>query len=250
MSEAPTYRTLIVDDETLARELMAAHLAKIPQLEVVGSCGSAIEALQVLQNDRVDVLFLDIRMPDLTGTELLKALPNAPLVVFTTAYSEYAIEGFNLNVVDYLLKPITFERFFQAVSKLLERLQSSDQPPMAEQSAEAPESTADALFVKADYKLVKVPFDDILFIEGMQKYVRFKLADQRVTSLMSLTKLEEILPPTRFFRVHKSYIVALDKIESVSGNRLLLSEGQEIPVSKTIRPELIKRLDQFGLLGS
>lgn len=239
MSELKTYRCLIVDDEVLAQELLESHVKKIREFHLVGKCLNALEAKQMLKNGDLDVMFLDIQMPEISGIDFLKTLDNPPLVVFTTAYSEYALEGYELNVVDYLLKPITFERFFQASSKVLDRLQAGT----LEESDDS-----EAIYVKSEYKIVKVKFADIKYVEGMQKYVRFHLPNKRVMTLMSLTSLESVLPKNDFMRVHKSYIVNLSKIESIDGNMLQLTDGGEVTVSKTQKHELLQRLDQFGLL--
>jgi DNA-binding LytR/AlgR family response regulator len=237
----PTYRCLIVDDETLAQELIELHIEKIPQFELVGKCHTAMEALGMLKASKVDILFLDIQMPDITGIEFLKSIPHPPATVLTTAYSEYALEGFDLNVIDYLLKPITFERFFKAANKLLDRLEKPTNA--ASDSTVLPE---ESIYIKTDGKLVKVDFKDILFIEGMQKYVKFHLPEKRLVTLMSLTKLEEILPADQFMRVHKSYIAGLNNVNSISGNKLEIN-GTEVPVSKLLRSEVIQRLDKHNL---
>lgn len=239
------YKCLIVDDETLAQELLENHITKIPELTLAGKCHTAIEAMSFLKQEKVDILFLDIEMPDLTGIEFLKSLSNPPLTVFTTAYSEYALEGFELEAVDYLLKPITFNRFFKTVTRLLKILAKDQTATVQFQSSKKEENRY--LFVKADGKAIKINFDDILYIESLQKYVRFFTTKGNIVTLMSLTKLEEILPSENFMRIHKSYIVNLSKITGIEGNRVHI-EAHTATISKTIKSELIQRLDKYNLL--
>ncbi|MDY8135925.1 LytR/AlgR family response regulator transcription factor [Aquimarina sp. 2201CG5-10] len=236
------YNCLIVDDETLAQELIENHLKKIPNVDIIAKCHTAMEALSVLNEQAVDIMFLDIQMPDLTGLELLKSLDKPPYTILTTAYSEYALESYELNVVDYLLKPIRFDRFFKAIGKALTLL--NDKTPANVQN----EETEDYIFVKSDYKAVKIRFNDIEYIESMQKYVKFYTKDKMVMSLMSLTSLNDILPSSKFFRSQKSYIVNLSKIESIDGNLLIMSSGAKIPVSKRLKGDLIHLIDPNQLL--
>lgn len=239
------YTCIIVDDEALAQDLIETHLKKIPNIEILAKCHTAMEAMTILNQQSVDIMFLDIEMPDLTGVEFLKALDKAPHTIFTTAYSEYAMEGYELNVVDYLLKPIRFDRFFKAITKVLELLKERESQ-VAEVTPD--KATAEYIFVKSDYKAVKIAFNDILYVESMQKYVKFHLRDKMVISLMSISSLKEILPPKRFFRCQKSFIINLDKIESIEGNQLVLSSKAKVPVSKNLRGELLKLVDQNGLI--
>jgi len=241
-----SYTCIIVDDETLAQDLIEVHLKKIPNVEVVAKCHTAMEALAVLNQQAVDLMFLDIEMPDLTGIEFLKALEKPPHTIFTTAYSEYALVGYELNVVDYLLKPVRFDRFFKAVSKALDLLQEKAPQAAAPQAEEA---KADYLFVKSDYKAVKVLYRDILYVESMQKYVRFHLKDKKpVVSLMSIGALIELLPASQFFRCQKSFIINLDEIESIDGNQVVLFSGNKVPVSKNLKSDLLKLIDHNGLI--
>ncbi len=241
-----SYSCIIVDDETLAQELIEAHLKKIPNVEVVAKCHTAMEALAVLNQQAVDIMFLDIEMPDLTGIDFLKALEKPPYTIFTTAYSEYALVGYELNVVDYLLKPVRFDRFFKAVSKALALLK--EKAP-AVVTPEGDEAKDDYLFVKSDYKAVKILYREILYVESMQKYVRFHLKDKKpVVSLMSISALMEFLPDSLFFRCQKSFIINLDKIGSIEGNQLVLFTGDKVPVSKNLKSELLKVVDRNGLI--
>lgn len=240
-----SYTCIIVDDETLAQDLVETHLQKIPNLEIVAKCHTAMEAMAVLNERTIDLMFLDIEMPDLTGIELLKALDKPPYTIFTTAYSEHALEGYELNVVDYLLKPVRFDRLFKAVSKVLALLKAKDS---GTDHVQTKETKDDYIFVKSEYKAVKVPFEDILYIESMQKYVKFHLTNKTVISLMSISALKEILPQNRFFRCQKSFIIHLDKIESIEGNQLVLTSKVKIPVSKNLKSELLTLVDKNGLI--
>ncbi len=241
-----TYTCLIVEDEILAQDLLKNYLSKIPGIELIGTCQTAMEALSFIKNESVDILLLDIQMPDLTGIELLRAIKQPPLTILITAYSEYALEGYEFNVVDYLLKPVKFDRFFQAIAKVLERL--NQKTPQKDAAIPDTDTAADYIFVKSDYKAIKVKFDDILYIEGMQKYVKFKCKDTQITTLLSLSKLEDILPTKDFLRIQKSFIANLNHIVGIEGNRLVMSNTDKIPMSKSIKPQLIELLDRNGLL--
>ncbi len=241
-----TYTCLIVEDEILAQDLLKNYLSKIPGIELIGTCQTAMEALSFIKNENVDILLLDIQMPDLTGIELLRAIKQPPLTILITAYSEYALEGYELNVVDYLLKPVKFDRFFQAIAKVLERL--NQKTPQKDAAIPDTDTAADYIFVKSDYKAIKVKFDEILYIEGMQKYVKFKCKDTQITTLLSLTKLEDILPTKDFLRIQKSFIANLNHIVGIEGNRLVMSNTDKIPMSKSIKSHLIELLDRNGLL--
>ncbi|WP_421794954.1 LytR/AlgR family response regulator transcription factor [Haliscomenobacter sp.] len=227
-------RTLLVDDEYLALNLLETYAQQVPDLEIVGKEKLPMKALERLQLGQVDLLFLDIQMPVLSGNNLLKTLQNPPLVVFTTAYTEYAIEAYDLNVVDYLLKPFPFERFLQAVQKA-KQLLNARQAGNPAQSSAAP----DFLSLKVDGKLVKVFVDDILYIEGLKEYVRFVCSgNRRYVTLESLRNLEELLPNQQFSRVHKSYIVAKSKVSALDGNMLEIGTVK-IPISRGKRDEVV-----------
>ncbi len=234
-------RCIIVDDEHLARKLLSTYLSKIPEIEVVGQAKNAMEALSLLEKEQVDLLFLDIQMPDLTGLELLRTLPKAPFVVFTTAYSTHAVEGFELDAVDYLVKPVSFERFVQAVNKVRERMKLA----AGQQLAPAPvEAEKDHFFVKVDYKLVKVMFEHIHYIEGMREYVAIHTPAKRLIVYQSMKNLADILASRQFFRIHKSYIVSLNHIESVYGNVVQIA-GKELPIGKSYKDAFMDRLEML-----
>ncbi|MCB9264628.1 MAG: response regulator transcription factor [Lewinellaceae bacterium] len=233
-------KTLLVDDEYLALNLLETFINKVPELEVVGKAKSPIKALEILNQQRVDLMFLDIQMPTLSGNSLLRTLKNPPLAIFTTAYSDYAVEAFGLNAVDYLLKPFSFERFLQGVNKAKEQLAHRgrflEKPELV-----LPKQSRDFFSIKVDGKVVKVHFDDILFIEGLKEYVRFVCRDARHVTLESLKNLEELLPPDNFLRVHKSYIVARNKVQSLNGNMLEIGEYR-IPISRSKREEVVQAI--------
>jgi len=239
-----TYNCIIVDDETLAQELIEVHLVKIPNVDIVAKCHTAMEAMSVISNNSIDIMFLDIEMPDITGIEFLKSLEKPPLTILTTAYSEYAIESYELNVIDYLLKPIRFDRFFKAIGKVLSLLKDTDNIVIVENNT----LKEDYIFVKSDYKAVKISFNELIYVESMQKYVKFHLKDKTIISLMSLTSLVEILPSSKFFRCQKSFIVNLTKIESIDGNLLLMNNGAKVSLSKNLKTELVKLIDKNNLL--
>lgn len=225
---------VIVEDEPLARNLLTEYVGKVPSLNLIEACSSPIAALEVLRNNSIDVLFLDVQMPELTGISLLKVLQKRPLVVLTTAYSEYALQGYELDVVDYLLKPITFERFLRAVAKVTQRLESAKSNTAAvDKSSPPPEQPF--VFIKDGTKLVKIVFDDILYVEGLKDYVTIHLSNnQKVVSLQRLKALEEQLPADKFIRVHNSFIVALKSIDVVHKNNIQIRNAQ-IPIGETYK---------------
>lgn len=227
------YRALIVDDEELARQLIASYLKRIPTIEVVGSCKNAVEALTILNRQPVDLLFLDIQMPGITGVEMIRTLVDPPVIILTTAYSEYALEGFELDVTDYLLKPFSFERFSRAINKAMVRLNNRNQPSPTIQA-----ESSNHLMVRADHKIHRIPYESILYIKSMQEYVAYYLTSGRIVALGSLKQLEGLLPPHQFLRVHKSYIIAINKVKSLEGNLLHL-EDQKIPVGASYRENVL-----------
>ncbi len=225
---------LVVDDELPALRLLSDYVQKIPELELTGTAEDAFSALEILHSQKVDLLFLDIQMPGLTGINMLKSLKNKPYVIFTTAYAKYALDGYDLDVVDYLLKPITFDRFLKAVNKVMELYKMKNRPEEGEQIS----TKKDHIFVKADYKLIKVFFNDILYIEGLSEYVIIHVPNKNIITLQSLKNLEEILPSDRFLRIHKSYIVSLPKISAIVGNSVEIA-GKKITIGKSYREKVI-----------
>lgn len=235
-------RTLIIDDEFPARKLLSEYVSKVPSLQLCGTCENAIKAMDVLQKEPIDLILTDIQMPDLSGLELVKSMAEKPLVIFTTAYTEYAIDSYELEAVDYLLKPISFPRFLQAINKVSDRMKAKrkDVP-----STEAPavKSDRDFFMVKADYKLYKIDFASLVYVEGQSEYVTFHMKDKRrITAYYSLKKLEEELPANEFMRIHKSYIVSLSNIESVEGNMITIC-GQKIAIGKNYKDTLLNALN-------
>ena len=243
-------RCIIVDDEKLARTLLETYIKKLPQLSLVQSCKSPLEALECLQSQPIDLMFLDIQMPDLTGIELLQSLPNKPIVIFTTAYAEFALEGYQLDVTDYLLKPFSFNRFVQGVTKATQQIElkkgGMTQAKVIDTPSEPMTVPKNHLIIKAEHKTFKVKFSDIVYIKSVGEYVTYYTQNttQKIMTLQSLRKLEsEILPPDQFIRIHRSYIVAIDQVQVLEGNELVI--GQErLPVGKTYREEVLKRI--FG----
>jgi DNA-binding LytR/AlgR family response regulator len=230
---------VIVEDEPLARNLLVEYVRKVPYLNLVDACASPIAALEVLRNNSVDLLFLDIQMPELTGLSLLKVLQKRPLVILTTAYSEYALQGYELDVVDYLLKPITFERFLRALDKVTQRLDGKKSP------VDKPAAPVEQpfVFVKDGTKLVKVVFDDILYVEGLKDYVTIHLKNQKIVSLQRLKTLEEQLPPDKFIRIHNSFIVALNAIDVVHKNNVQIREAM-LPIGETYKKSFKDFIEQ------
>lgn len=230
-------RTLLVDDEFLALNLLENFSQRIPDIHIVNRVKSPMDALHILQHQSIDLLFLDIQMPTLPGNQLLKSLPNPPVAIFTTAYSEYALEAFELNAVDYLLKPFSFDRFVQAINKARKHLN----PPTTIANYTSEASPKSFWTAKVDGKVVKIFFQDILFVEGLKEYVRVVTGTRKYVTLESLKNLETLLPPPAFVRVHKSYIVAKDRVHSLEGNLLHLGEHR-IPISRNRREEIMQQL--------
>lgn len=230
------YKCVIVDDEGLARGLIKNHLVQLDNFELIASCGSAIEASKILKEEKVDLLFLDIEMPVLKGTEFFKNLIHKPKVIFTTAHRDFALDGFDLNAVDYLLKPITFARFFKAIEKFLEQNQSS-----LNLLEHTEESKTDYIFVRKDRKRVKVFFDDILYIESIKDYIKIITHDDNLLIKESLKSFVEALDD-RFFRTHRSYIVNLDKITAYTKQDIEIGK-LEIPIGDSYKSSVSKILN-------
>lgn len=209
-------KCLVVDDEELARALLESYIAKLHFLELVGSAEGPVDAMNLMRETKVDILFLDIQMPEIKGTDFAKMIPPETRVIFTTAYSEYALDGYELNALDYLLKPITFERFLVAVNKIQSKNESLD-----------PENT---LTIKSGYDLYKVKYEDILYIKSDSEYVVYFTTDRKILSNQSLASLDKILPDDQFMRVHRSYIINRKKVTGLKGKELLI-DTNEIPVS-------------------
>ena len=227
-------RCLAIDDEPLALQQLVAYIHKVPFLELAAQCQSAIEARQFLENDTVDAIFCDINMPDLNGMDFVKSLAVPPLIVFTTAYSEYAVEGFRVNAVDYLLKPFGLQDFQRAANRLKDRMKTEDSEHAATIPATESGGSAIAnahLFLKTDYRVVKVNIPDIRYIEGMSEYLKVWVEGEAkpIITLLSMKKIEERLPDY-FMRIHRSYIINLNKIQEVNKNRVILDSETYLPV--------------------
>ncbi len=231
-------RCVAVDDEPLALEVIRRFVDKVPELDLIGAFSNPMEAMQCLRNEEVELLFLDIHMPDLTGWQLLESLPKPPMIIFTTAYSQYGADSYNVDAVDYLLKPIPFDRFLKAVNRALQK-QKSEQTTAKDQR----EDEASYLFVKSDTRFFKVDFQDILYVEGMRDYVAVYTGKQKILTLMSMTKMLEKLPAEQFMRVHKSFIVGVAHIEMVQNYRIRIA-GKEIPISNSYREAFQSFMDQ------
>lgn len=240
-------KCIAVDDEPLALDIIEDYISKVPFLELVKRTENAIEGLQLVQAGGIDLVFLDIQMPDLTGIQFLKIANNKASYILTTAYSQYALESYDLNVSDYLLKPIAFDRFYKAVEKV-HNLHKKDaeaavaSPVVSPPAVPAALPVQDFIFVKTEHKIQKIELDDILYIEGLKDYISIFTKAERVITLQNMKKMEETLPSSQFIRVHKSYIIALDKIESIERSRITIF-GKIIPIGDTYRDEFFKRIE-------
>jgi two-component system, LytTR family, response regulator len=232
---------LIVEDEPLARNLLTEYVKKVSFLNLVKACSNPMEALDVLRTNTIDILFLDIQMPEITGITLLKILQKKPMVILTTAYSEYALESYELDVVDYLLKPITFDRFLKAVDKASQRITTPAVHLAAEKSAV--ESSPDFVFVKDGTKLVKINLDDILYVEGLKDYVTIHTKTQKVVTLQRLKSLEMQLPADKFIRIHHSYIIALKAIDVIHKGEVQIGSAM-IPISDSYKKTFKDLIDK------
>ncbi len=240
---------IIVDDEPLALDVLETYIDKIPDLNLVTKCSNALEANAALKEHDIDLMFLDIQMPQLTGIDFLRTLAKPPKVIFTTAYANYAVEGFELNAVDYLLKPISLDRFMKSVNKAQEQisLENKDAAP-AVVSTEA--DGEDYIFVKADKKLIKVNYKDIVYIEGLKDYVIIRLNSSRIITLQTMKSLEQKLPASTFKRIHRSYIVNIQSIQAVQGNMVEVIEknqAKHLPIGKNYREELLEIINKNRL---
>lgn len=244
-------KCIAVDDEPLALDIIEDYVSKVPFLELVQRTENAIEALQLVQAGGIDLVFLDIQMPELTGIQFLKIANGKADYILTTAYSQYALESYDLNVSDYLLKPIAFDRFYKAVEKVHNRVKMTEPVPAPQPLvAPVPSSVAapiqDFIFVKTEHKIQKIELDDILYIEGLKDYISIYTKAERIITLQNMKKMEETLPKGQFIRVHKSYIISLDKIESIERSRISIC-GKIIPIGDTYRDEFFKHIDNKNI---
>lgn len=234
-------RCLAVDDEPLALQQLVTYIGKVPFLELTGKASNAVEAHAILQREAIDVMFCDINMPDLNGMDFVKSLAAPPLVVFTTAYADYAVEGFRVNAVDYLLKPFGLDEFRRAANRIQERLSNEAR----QQTSPALHADDDTLFVKSDYRVVRISISQIRYVEAMSEYLRIYLDGEPkpVITLLSMKKIEERLP-AHFMRIHRSYIVNLQKVQEVNKNRVILDADTLLPIGDMYREAFQQYLDQ------
>ncbi len=236
-------RCLVVDDEPLALDILEDYISKVPFLTLVKTTTSAIEGLSLVQSDAIDLVFLDVQMPELTGIQFLKIINGKCDVILTTAYSQYALDGYELDVVDYLLKPIAFDRFYKAAQKVLQNHSNGNTtPPEQAQTS----NSHDFIFVKTEHKIQKIYLDDILYIEGLKDYISIFTKTERIITLQNMKKMEESLPAKSFIRVHKSYIVAIGKIESIERSRIQIGE-KTIPIGDTYREYFFKQIEDKNI---
>jgi len=240
---------LIVDDEPPAREILKQHIAGVEALELAGTCSNAVEAVSFLKEHPVDLLLLDIQMPQLLGTNFIRTLKNPPKVIFTTAYRKYAVEGFELDAVDYLLKPISFERFLKAVNKVLQLNVSAARaiPTSATKEKQNGESNS-FLYFRAERKMVKIFFRDILFVEGLKDYIKIVTDTKPVVTKYVLSTLEEMLPADEFLRIHKSYIVAVNKIDSYNTDTIHIAK-HELPIGRLYKFDVNRVLNASSAIN-
>ena len=232
-------RTLAIDDEPLALQQLASYIRKIPFFELVGECQSALDAKKIMENDVIDAIFVDINMPDLNGMDFVRSLAAPPIVVFTTAYSDYAVDGYKVDAVDYLLKPFGLDDFQRAANKVKTRHELLHQGEVSQVDAD------DAMFLKTEHKVIRINVSDILYIEGMSEYLKIHLNGQPkpVIVLLSMKKIEERLPSTTFMRVHRSFIINLKKIQEVNKNRVIIDAETYIPIGDLYREQFNKYIE-------
>lgn len=235
-------RCLVVDDEPLALDILTDYIEKVPSLELVKATTSAFEALSIAQEQEVDLIFLDVQMPELTGIQFLKIIKGKCKVILTTAYSQYALDGYDLDVADYLLKPIAFDRFYKAVAKVQQHLQEKPTAIPERQSS----GVQDFIFVKTEHRIQKIYINDILYIEGLKDYISIFTPQERIITLQYMKKMEEALPVGIFARVHKSYIVAIPKIESIERGRIQIGE-KIIRIGDTYRDAFFNKIQDRNI---
>ncbi|ASZ11520.1 LytTR family DNA-binding domain-containing protein [Chitinophaga pendula] len=234
-------RCIAVDDELLALDIIVDYISKLPFLQLIHSGTDALEALQLVQNGQIDLVFLDIQMPQLSGLQFMKIIGNKARVILTTAYPQYALDGYEHNVVDYLLKPVAFDRFYKAVEKAMSAIQPGIVPSPAEKPATP--ILPDFIFVKTDSKMVKVMLADILYVEGLKDYLALQTTTDKIITLQNMKRMETILPYPAFMRVHKSYIVSLARIDTIERNRLFI-HNEVIPIGDTYRDAFFRQIEQ------
>ena len=230
-------QTIVVEDEPLAREGLLNYIKDVDFLEVKSVCEDALEANRVLAAESIDLMFLDVQMPRITGIDFLKSLKNPPMVIMTTAYPNFALQGYELDVLDYLVKPFPFDRFLKAANKARDYFELKN----GSASESATKAREDYFFVKCDYRYEKIHFNDVLYVEGMENYVVIHTAAQKYITLLRMKNLEEILPVAEFMRTHKSYIAAIKKISSIDGNEIIIG-GKRLPISREKKAEIMEKV--------
>ncbi len=233
---------IIVDDEPLARDIIENYVSRIDNLELIASCGDAVEAFNLIAKQNIDLIFLDIQMPEVTGIDFLKELTSPPKVIFTTAYSEYAVDAFNLEAIDYLLKPIAFSRFLKSIHKAFKQLTPIDALPS---NNDQETSYQDAfIYLKVEKKMQKVFLKDIQYIESLRNYIKIKTIDREITALKSISSIEDMLPAKKFLRVHRSFIIAIDFVNAFSPSEIDI-KGMKIPVGRNYKEVVKETLGYF-----
>ena len=238
-----TYSCIAIDDEAPALEKITRFIEKVPYLKLKSTFNNGLDALTYLKRNKTDILFMDIQMDDLTGLQVIELLDVKPVIILTTAYEQYALKGYELDVSDYLLKPYSFERFLKAVNKSMKVIEEKQATPV--NIAKEHEGNHDYIFVKTEYRIQKIFTDKILYIEGMKDYLKIVTSEEGIMTLMNFASILELLPASDFIRVHKSYIVALDKIESIERDRIIISKNR-IPIGETYRNTFFKIISNFG----
>ena len=245
MTKMEPLNCLIVDDEPPALDVLRTYLALVPGLRLVGECSHALDAFRFLQQEGVDLLFLDIQMPQLNGVDLIKSLKNPPPVIFTTAFREYAVEGFEHNAVDYLLKPFSFDRFLRAVDKVSSLRHEEVARPLSSATTAVRSEPGEFLYFRADRKMVKVYLDDILYIESLKDYVKIVTGQGQIVTKHSITSVEAMLPEKGFQRIHRSFVISLDQVSSYTTTHVELG-SRELPIGKLYKHEVEKALTRRG----
>ena len=238
MTEDHTINCLIVDDEVMAREIIASHLEKIPSINVVGQCKSALEAFSIVNKQQIDLLFLDINMPDIDGIAFAGSLPKHIKIIFTTAYREYAVEGFELRAVDYLLKPISFERLLKSISAFIERQKEINQPQVDSLEEN------NFMFVRSERRMIKVEYHHIIYIESYSDYLKIHLNDQTIVTRETISSIDGKLPQETFIRIHRSYIVSLSHLSSFTNEEVTIGT-KSLPISRSYKKSVLHRLESF-----
>jgi DNA-binding LytR/AlgR family response regulator len=233
----PRIQTIVVEDEPLAREGLLNYIKDVDFLEVKKVCEDALEANKALASESIDLMFLDIQMPKITGIDFLKSLKNPPMVIMTTAYPNFALQGYELDVLDYLVKPFPFDRFLKAANKARDYFELKH----AGAGGQENQAKEDYFFVKCDYRYEKIHFNDVLYVEGMENYVVIHTSTQKYVTLLRMKNIEEILPVSSFMRIHKSYIASIKKISSIDGNEIIIN-GKRLPVSREKKAEIMEKV--------